>query len=376
MIFIFFIKKHWMRDKMKIAYLLSTDPHQENGVNRKVKSQTDAWRKAGNEIEIFTILVNKGDCRVGKIIKSRVYHRKWILLIGNELIRDIRSFDPQILYFRYELFKPFLLKIFKEFNTIVEINSDDIKELKLMMKVSIKHKLRNLFNLITRKIILKRTSGIVSVTNELIALKYMNPYSKPSIVIPNSINLNDYKVLKQANNIIPHLCFMNSSNYKWHGLEKVLQLARATEDKLFIHIIGNDGKNYEKINNVKFYGYKAREEYEKIISKCDIGISSLSLHKTELSEACSLKLREYLAFGLPSIIGYSETAFYNGNLPEWILQLPNNELNIISNIEKIIDFCYKYKNFIVNKELSKNYISSEIIEYEKIEFFKKIIKEI
>lgn len=365
-----------MRNEMKIAYLLSADPFEENGVNKKVKSQTNAWKKAGNDVQIFTIQVNKRETITKQFLESKIYHRNCFFSINKELFRDIKDFNPQILYFRYELFKPFLLKIFHEFVTIVEINSDDIKELGLLAKKSVKHQIRNLHNKLSRRIILKNASAFVSVTHELIALRYMNPYRKSYIVVPNSIDLNDYKILKQASNKIPQLCFMNVSDYKWHGLDKVLQLAKASEGKLFIHIIGTNGHGYEKIENVKFHGYMVRKEYEKIISECDVGLSSLSLYEKGLSEACSLKLREYLAFGLPSIIGYSETAFYNRNLPEWILQLPNNDLNISSNIERIIEFSYKYRDFIVYEELSKNFISSDIVEYDKIEFFRKIIKEI
>ena len=66
---------------------------------------------------------------------------------------------------------------------------------------------------------------------------------------------------------------MGTSDYPWHGIEKIIELAKKTENELFFHIIGLNSTNYPNLKNVKFYGYLMQEDYEKIIEKCDIGIS-------------------------------------------------------------------------------------------------------
>jgi len=55
-----------------------------------------------------------------------------------------------------------------------------------------------------------------------------------------------------------------------------------------------------------------------------------------MTEASTLKLREYLAVGLPSIIGYTDTDFPNG--APFLLQLPNRPDNVSSSLSAIDEF--------------------------------------
>jgi len=358
---------------MKIAYILSADPFEENGVNKKVKSQVDTWKSLGNEVQIFSILVNEGKQREENYLKSKIYIRKRIFFLPKSFKKDITAFNPDIVYFRFEVYKPFHLSILKSFYTIVEINSNDVVELKLLAEKSIREKIRAFYNLLTRWIIFKYVKGIISVTYELLSITYMNKYKKHSLVVPNSLILNDFTILKKCYNKIPQLVFMGTSDYPWHGIEKIIELAKETENELFFHIIGSNGTNYLTLKNVQFYGYLLREDYEKIIEKCNIGISTLSLHKKCMNEANSLKLREYLAYGLPSIIGYKDTAFMD-NIPEWILELPNEKNNVLDYKDKIIEFCYKMKNVIVTHDESKKYIDSVLIEKSKLSLMENLVK--
>jgi glycosyltransferase involved in cell wall biosynthesis len=232
--------------------------------------------------------------------------------------------------------------------------------------------------LLTRNFIIKYSKGFVAVSNEILALSHIKKYKKDNIVIPNSLNLVEYPILKRSDkgNVIPHILFMGTFDYPWHGIDKIIQLAQKTEDKLFFHIIGSDGKNYIDLKNVKFYGYLSREEYTKIVSKCDIGIGTLALHRKKMNETSALKVLEYLAYGLPIIIGSNDTAFFNiKRLPKWVLKLPNKENNVLENIDRIVDFCYEIKNYVVCHKDVEKYIDSLKLEKQRMEFFKKILQE-
>jgi len=360
---------------MKILYLLSADPFEENGVNKKVKSQVDAWKSFGHEVFIYSILVNNGKQRSDNFLQSKIFKRKMVFFLPQNFKKNIKELNPDIVYCRFEIFKPFHWTILKKYRSVIEINSDDIGEIKKLSKTSLRNKIRYLYNYFTRWIFFKYAKGIVSVSYELLKFPFMNKYKKPSIVIPNNLILENFQTIKDLHSNIPQLVFMGTSNYEWHGIDKIIELARQTKEKLFFHIIGSDGAIYPKLSNVKFHGYLFREEYERIIRKCNIGISTLSLYKKDMIEASSIKLREYLAYGLPSIVGYTETAFINKQIPDWILQLPNSERNVIDNIDGILDFCYKMKDVIVTHNEINQYIDSMVIEKQKIEFFENIIKE-
>lgn len=357
---------------MKIAYVLSTNPFEENGVNKKVKSQVHAWEMLGNEVQVFSILVHESERKKKQYLKARIYPRKKLFILPKEFKKDIKQFNPDIVYLRFEVFKPFQYSILKKFNVVTEINTDDLVEYKLLAEENIREKIRLMYHILTRWIILKYSKGIISVTHELLTVSYINRFRKPSFVVPNSINLEDYDVVTKKRNEIPQLVTMGTADYPWHGIDKIIELAKSTMGLLSFHIIGPDGLGYPKLNNVKFYGYLKQKDYETIISHCDIGISTLSLHRKKMNEANSLKLRDYLAYGLPSIIGYRDTAFLN-EIPKWIFELPNIKSNISENKLEIIEFCKKMKNYVVEHDESRLFIDSAVIEKNRLSFMGSLI---
>ena len=52
----------------------------------------------------------------------------------------------------------------------------------------------------------------------------------------------------------------------------------------------------------------AYDDYRRKLACCDIGIDALSLDLKGLSEATTLKVREYLALGLPVYSGFNDSA--------------------------------------------------------------------
>ena len=74
----------------------------------------------------------------------------------------------------------------------------------------------------------------------------------------------------------------------------------------------------------------------EILGQAHIGIASLALHRKKMQEASPLKLREYLAAGLPSITAYRDTDFPDG--APFLLELPNTADNIPENLQAIDSF--------------------------------------
>jgi len=56
-----------------------------------------------------------------------------------------------------------------------------------------------------------------------------------------------------------------------------------------------------------------------------------------MTEACPLKVREYLAHGLPTVIAYDDTDFLDVS-PWFLLKLPNEESNVVENVDAIRSF--------------------------------------
>ena len=359
---------------MRIVYLFTHDIVKHAGVTKKVLSQTEAWENLGHDVKICNISLKKNQIPLSPFSQKDVYYRESIFYGAKFLFKDISEFKPDIIYFRFEPYKPYIGKLLSRYKTITELNTDNYKEMKLNAKKNLISKIRFLYYVITRNKIYKDINGFVAVTNEIAILPYIIKWQKPSISIPNSIEIIKYPILKKrSKSKIPHVLFIGTPDHSWHGLDKILDLAKKTENELFFHIVGMDRQNCHNLSNVKFYGHLTKDKYQEIVTLCHIGIGSLAFHRLGINEACPLKIREYLTYGLPIIVGYSDVAFVKSKLPEWVLELPNENDNISNNVDLILQFCKKMKNRIIHHDEIKNYIDSNILEREKLVFFKKII---
>jgi hypothetical protein len=84
-----------------------------------------------------------------------------------------------------------------------------------------------------------------------------------------------------------------------------------------------------------------RREYEPLIAGCTAGIGTLALHRKGMDEACPLKVREYLAYGLPVILGCADA-----DIPkdaDYALHIPNTENNVAEHLPEIQSFVESWR---------------------------------
>jgi hypothetical protein len=119
-------------------------------------------------------------------------------------------------------------------------------------------------------------------------------------------------------------------------LEHVLFLAQAFPSWAF-DVIGPDREELpERPSNVNVHGTLVPEEYDPILRRADVAIGTLGLYKKGMAQACPLKVREYLARGIPTIIGYKDTDFTEP--APFLLQVPNGATGVASSRARIADF--------------------------------------
>ena len=371
---------------MKIAYVVNEDISGTSGVAKKIRSKVDTWESLGHDITVISLqskdnstsiengiilsTINRKDTKLGKIIK-------WVKNVFL-LKKELRKTNPDMVYMRYILYIPFLVSSLKvKSNYIIEINTDDINELRL------KSKPVYYYNLFTRSLLYKNALAFVGVTNELITIKSIAKFKKPSICIANGIDVPKYNkyLRKQTKNEEKKIVFIGTPNQKWHGIEKILYLASKLINHKF-EIIGyskNELKGIAQENQLEFsknitaHGYLNEDDANTIITKCDIGIGTLSLYKTNMQEASPLKVRHYMAMGLGVIIGYNDTDL-DPKL-EFVLELENSFDNIKKNIDKIQEFVSTYQ---VNKSavisFARRKLDYKQKEIERLEFINSVIE--
>lgn len=348
---------------MKIAYIVAEKLDKSHGVSKKIYNQIENWVQEGHEVKLFYFSNEKLNEMFSNINCEQIKFKNRIsFVLSISGYKSIRKYNPDIVYFRYYLYSRDFSKIFRRYPTVFEINSNDIQESKVAFPYFIRQ-----FLLITRHLLLKKAKGFVTVTEELKTL--VEPFSKNIICIPNSIPGPFIPKEKVLHNTSKNIIFLGSPNQSWHGIDKIIKLSELLPSIQF-HIVGIE-EGINPVSNVKYYGYLTQNDYLKILRKCDVAIGTLALHKKNMNEASPLKVREYLKYGIPVIIGYQDSDFPDEKY-NFILKLDNYESNIEDNIDVISEFIVNSDKIII-EESDIEHIFYENKEKRRLTFMESTI---
>jgi len=347
---------------VRIAYLLYWTLSTGRGVVKKVAGQARAWKQAGHNVSLYIV------GRDLDVLASDLCPDATHLFPADSLRKRMNAWReagkllalerPDIVYFRYDLYVPGMEGIFRIAPVVVEINTNDLREFCLQGP------LRCLYNRIFRSRILNPASGFVVVTSELERLVGLS--GKPVVVIGNGIDLTRYSCLPPSTEPTYNLVFLGTPGQAWHGLEVITLIAAAFPSWLF-HVVG-----YSALPgfppNVIFYGYLREGEYEEILRRADVGLGTFGLEKKSMTESSSLKVREYLARGLPVITGSRDTDFPGG--AEFLLYVSKEHL--AAELPKIEAFVSRWKGKRVPRELVQH-LDWRVKERRRLAFFAEVI---
>ncbi len=362
---------------MKIAYLLHLNLGPNSGVFKKIVAQSNLWKEMGHQIGIFVF--TREDDVYKKItaykghfdIECEVYENYPKLFplsrfkAINNVVKKVYRYAPDIVYTRRDLYYPQLRKMAKDFPLVIEVNSNEIIELKHYSLG------QYIYHVLTRRLLDNNVAGFVFVTTELASDEYYSKLRARSKVIGNGINLKEFENIPIELCDVPHLIFIGS-DYPWVGVDKIFKMAEIFKEWKFI-LIGNISKIKKKnLDNVIVIHSLSRDEYTRWLKVSDVAIGSLALHRNRMNEGSSLKVREYLAFGLPVISAYKDIDI--PNYADYYLRLPNNEDNIVTQADKIRAFVDSWRGKRVER---KNVLCLDIYNKEKsrLDFFSDIIDE-
>ena len=354
------INLHWPRTK-------------DSGVGKKLDQQIKLWQAGGHEARLF--MHTSRYTPLSDLIPAEVIPYDLAGKLGTELNRArtarelvtaVQKYRPHVIYLRLAMYV-YPVHLLTEIAPVIgEINTNDLQQHKELGTIL------SIYNRLTRGILLRRVSGLVSVTEELVKDLSYAGYQKPMRVISNGIDLSAFQPLNAPNNEIPRLVFIGTPGYSWHGVDKLVELARNFPD-LKIDIVGYDQlPEYQPLpSNLTLHGYLGSEDYRKVMANCDLAISTLALYRKGMEEACPLKTRECLAYGLPMVLPYVDTDLKDLNV-DFLLKIPNKEDNIQSHGQAIHDFAYRMRGRRVDRD-QVALIDQVAKEAERIRFFEEII---
>jgi glycosyltransferase involved in cell wall biosynthesis len=375
---------------MRIAYLTNSDFEKQTGVTKKILAQSERWREFGNTVWVFSC--SHGAIRSEGLTQYDVGAPgfRWKRMRAPALISDITAFDPDLIYLRFEPYKGFFDQL-RAWPVVLEVNSDEISEyVALARDVLFQAKKRTFFEFArhvrsaarrlyeaayaksTRARMISLCSGYVFPTVEL-RRKWKVGKAGESVVIPNSIELGIGRSASATPKDGLRLVFMGMpGSTLWHGTDILLKLASKLPADMSVDIIGLEG---EDRRGIKFHGYLSASDYEDMLGKATVGVGTLALFRKKMSEACPLKTREYLAYGLPVILGYKDSAFDNKRLPEWALRVPNNDSwpEDPAWIERVVDFVRRMDGRKVRTQECAGYIDAAVLEPRRLEFMSRVV---
>lgn len=365
---------------MRIAYVSLHWPRAAaSSIGMKTNRHIQNWRQAGHEVEFFSHM-HRVDPSVELVggryfvygqesgFFGRLRSEMARINAATQLIAAIKLFQPDLIFLRWSMYVFPIQRLMNVAPVIVEINTNDVAEHRLLGLAE------NLYNRLTRGLLLNGASGHVYATQELMDLEVFGRFHKPGIVLSNSLDMASTPFYDAPANQPPHLLFIGTPGMPWHGEEKLIALAESFPD-LIIDIVG-----IEKINshdqappNLHLHGFLSGANYERMLAGADAAIGTLALHRKGMREAAPFKIRDCVARGIPCILPYIDTDF-SGLDSRYFLSIPNLEDNVQTHGQAIRDFVYAMRGQRIPRKLVSDLMESSIKERERLQFFEKFVR--
>lgn len=176
----------------------------------------------------------------------------------------------------------------------------------------------------------------------------------PAISIVNGIDVGNIRPSqkKSVKDEINIGCIARFS--PWHGYERLIEGLRQYyndnhNEDVNIMMVGEGverdyyerlTKTYGLIDHVCFLGKKTGGELDSIYNEIDIGCCSLGRYKSGIRVIGDLKSREYMARGLPMILGCDIDVLQGVNY-EYAISFPNDSTPI--DIQMVVDYCKRLR---------------------------------
>lgn len=355
---------------LRVAFVYHWPEQAGASVVGKALEQLRTWRALGAEAEMFAL------SRQAEVPEEAAGLEHVTFLCGTgrrerflkpaAFAARILAFRPDVVYARFATWYPYLEVLARRCPTVLELNTDDRAELAVTAG-----RLTRLFHNITRRRLLEPAAGFVAMTHEITERVFDASQRRRAIVIPNGIKLDSIAPAPPVCNERPRLIFIGTPGLPWHGLDQLVAFAEA-RPALDVGIIGSTaGDLGDRLPpNVACYGFLRPDAYRAIIERADVAVGTLALHRKRMEEACPLKVREYLARGLPTIIGYKDVDF-PGDV-DFLLEIPNRAGAVVERLDEVDRFITRWSGQRVSRDLIRH-LDTSFKERERLDFLSEVV---
>lgn len=326
---------------MRILYLTFNNPYLWTGVYRKeigfCRAMHEICRKSGIQfkgVDIFTYQPSKLNSlhdhyvdyfevrevsdELHKIFARVRFIRAFFRIrpVFQTAYNKIRQFNPDIIIHRYDTtYIPAAFNPKKVKPNVIFISEHHGKESE-ELRLNFSRQLRLPFHIIKTRKLFKNIDAVIGVTSEIAKYEVENSKREiPYFVFTNGIDVEKYpvkKYLEFKGNVLK-MIFIGATTTKWQGMDRLLigMENYKRNIKLELHIVGSVTKNImglvKSLNlekNVVFHGLKYGMELDEIFENVHVAVGTLGIHRKGLKFGSPLKIREYMARGIPFVISY------------------------------------------------------------------------
>lgn len=166
---------------------------------------------------------------------------------------------------------------------------------------------------------IRNADGLIGVTPEILAYEETRSKQRKTLryIYPNGISFEHFPVVNGKREGKIKILFTASVFHKWHGLSMILRELYAFDrrSEVELHLVGHlldEDKEFVKSNSttgVVLHGYLEEKNLRQVLGSMDVALASFGLGDNGMTEACTLKVREYLAAGVPVYSGHCDVGF-------------------------------------------------------------------
>ena len=256
------------------------------------------------------------------------------------------SKDYDVVLLRYAMYDPFQYLFVNRISKPVGFVHHTLEVPELLHATDLSGNFKACIESLIGFLAINKSAFTVGVTPEITEYERKRSHSKKrhAIVYPNGV-LFDSTHFEDRRNEIPEILFIASSFVPWHGLDLLLLGLKRTSEQFILHLVGKVNRAdlicAQGDQRIVIHGIKEPSEVQRLTDSCWIGLSSFALQRKNMTQACTLKVREYLRAGLPVYAGHSDV--FPANFPFYKQGPPD--------IEQILAFAYSVRN-ISKEEIS------------------------
>jgi hypothetical protein len=197
---------------------------------------------------------------------------------------------------------------------VFEFNSIEDRELDMKRKNSFYFSYFYWSERILGKYVRQKAIGIVGVTDEITSYQVARcGKAISSVTISNGIDVEQVPVRtgERYTGQTLKLLFLAGSASPWHGVEKLIQsLNREKNSNVHLTIAGSISDEAKRLvanqSHITWQQTVDGEALNTLVNNAHLGVGSMGFQLSFLTQASTLKVREYWARGIPFVLGYTD----------------------------------------------------------------------